>query len=81
VYGCGVRNIQIVYRPGKENPNADALSRNPQGRPVETLQDGEVQVATLQTPMMAADLDIHSLLTKECLSTDDACAVYAYSCS
>ena len=32
VYCSGVRNIQILYRPGKENMNADALSRNPQDK-------------------------------------------------
>jgi len=30
VYGSGMKSIQIVYRTGKENSNADALSRNPQ---------------------------------------------------
>ena len=28
VYGSGLRKIEIIYRPGKENGRADALSRN-----------------------------------------------------
>ena len=29
VYGRGVKDVKIVYRPGRENSNADALSRHP----------------------------------------------------
>ena len=29
VYGSGIRNLKITYRPGKSNTNADALSRSP----------------------------------------------------
>jgi hypothetical protein len=29
VFGSGVRSINIVYRPGKQNSRADALSQNP----------------------------------------------------
>ena len=29
VYGCEVRDVQIVYQAGKENKNADALSHSP----------------------------------------------------
>ena len=30
VYGSGMRSVKILYRAGKENSNADALSRSPQ---------------------------------------------------
>ena len=29
IYGTGIKNVKIVYRPGKANTNADALSRCP----------------------------------------------------
>ena len=29
VHGSGIRNLEIKYRAGQENSNADALSRNP----------------------------------------------------
>ena len=48
VYGSGVQNIQIVYKPGKENLNADALSGNPQGTPVRDQQE-EIQVVQIKT--------------------------------
>ena len=48
VYGSGLGEVQIVYRAGKENALADALSRNPQGPPPEEgLAEGESQVAQI----------------------------------
>ena len=45
VYGRGVKEIMIVYCPGRENSNADALSQHPQlpARVVGIAED-EVQV-------------------------------------
>ena len=34
VYSSGVRAVTIIHRAGKENLNADALSRNPHGPPL-----------------------------------------------
>ena len=54
VFGSGVRNINIVYRAGKENGNADALSQCPLGeQPADPILD-DTQVAAIQTTEMSA---------------------------
>ena len=48
VYGSGIREIDIVYRAGKHNSHADALSRQPiLLSPSEESCTGEVQVAQI----------------------------------
>ena len=47
-YSSGVRAVTITHRAGKENLNADALSRNLHGPPpVSGIGEGEVQVAVI----------------------------------
>jgi len=60
VYGSGVKNIQTVYRSGRENLNADALSHNPQDVAPQTPQVEEVQVATINS----GEREITQLLNK-----------------
>ena len=51
VYGCGVREVRIIYRAGKENKNTDALSRSPVSPAPQTdTAAGEVQVASVYVP-------------------------------
>ena len=46
VYGSGLKDVRIVYRAGKTNLSADALSRSPQAPPP-TGNNDEVQVAVV----------------------------------
>ena len=56
VYGSGVRKVDIVYRSGRENTRANALSQNPTGTPDHHPLD--VQVAALSSK----DTEISTLL-------------------
>ena len=69
VYGSGVRSIQIVYKPGKENLNADALSRNPQGIPARDQE--EIQVVQIKTSDLL-DCSHHTLSGVGTISTQNS---------
>ena len=47
IYGSGIRSVEIRHRSGKQNTNADALSRNPYLPPPVKEIDTETQVATV----------------------------------
>ena len=58
VYGRGVGSVTIVYRAGRENASADALSRSPYNPPPsQGIAQSETQVAAV-----TADQDIPLLL-------------------
>ena len=60
VYGRGVKDVQITHRAGKENVNADALSRSPQAPPpTSNPDDCTIQVAVVDTD------NVKSLLQKD----------------
>ena len=65
VYSSGVGTVTITHRAGKENVNADALSRNPHGSSaINGVGEGEVQVAAVTnsqtTPALAPDSDVNT---------------------
>ena len=69
LFGSGVRNVQITYRAGRENANADALSRCPVGGETVDTSVPDVQVAQIQTaediteflqiPLSGSDTAVH----------------------
>ena len=50
VYGSGLRDVKIVYRAGRLNHVADALSRSPHDKaPTEGVAERELQVVSIQS--------------------------------
>ena len=67
VFGSGVRSVSIVYRAGRENAVADALSRSPHDSPPTVgIAEGDTQVASIDTIVA----DIGSLLHAEPVTGD-----------
>ena len=52
VFGCGIGKVQTTYRPGKENDQADALSRSP----VNSCDAGEVDLDARVTQVVASKI-------------------------
>ena len=61
VFGSGVRKVDILYRPGKENVRADALSRNQVGAGISEADHSDIQVATVTS----GEESISNLLTTQ----------------
>ena len=67
VFGSGVKEVNIVYRPGKENDRADALSRNP----VVSIGDNHLEVEAPVTQVVSAEeTDIGDLLQDQTREVD-----------
>ena len=68
VYGRGVKEVTIVYRSGKENAAADALSRSPQGTPT---MDSDPQVSSVVSD------SVNNLLQREPVHIQDNHRLFA----
>ena len=68
VYSSGIGKVTIVYRPGRENGKADALSRNPVA--AEGGSEPEIQVAQVSTSRDGGHTEISQLLEALPLETD-----------
>ena len=66
VFASGAQEVEILYRAGKENTNADTLSRHPQPLAISPCEEcvPEVQVAPVTTGSGALEV-VHDLLSME----------------
>ena len=70
--GRGIREVNISYQAGKENKNADALSRSPTSpAPTVGIAEGEGQVSVVKaTGSALAQVDLSSLLDHSTWGSD-----------
>ena len=61
MFGSGVRKVDVLYRAGKENERADALSRNPVRGCTPEAEESNIQVAAVSS----AEKSITDLLAAE----------------
>ena len=66
IFGSGLKSIQIKYRPGKDNCNADGLSRCPVSSPPQDELISTTQIAVVQSE---GNTSISELLTVSPLSS------------
>ena len=75
VYGSGVKNVEIVYRAGRDNLHADALSRQPYlPPPDDTAAQGDLQVCVINSTQLDGSSTINALLevrTEESFDLDN----------
>ena len=63
VYGAGIKCLKIIHRSGKNNSNADALSRSPfSPAPKEGIGEAELQVSAVFS-VPTPDCDLSQLLS------------------
>ena len=74
VYGWGVKEVKIQYRPGRMNTNTDDLSRCPQAPAHETgIADNEVQAAAAESGNdSSGEMSIADLLQSDPASVEPA---------
>ena len=91
VYGAGIRNVDIIYRAGRDNANADALSRQPH-LPALAVGMGDDDAQVLSTEALGVDtsslleLEPESIVSeynphgfsKEQKRDDEICAMIQY---
>ena len=66
VYGSGVKDVKIQYRPGQRNSSADALSRSPQSpSAAEAVEHNEAHVTTVTSILSESTTDIATLLNAD----------------
>ena len=66
VYGSGVKNVDIVYRAGKDNLHADALSHQPYlSPPDDIVASGDLQVCAINSMQTKGSNTIDALLEVE----------------